>query len=87
MSIDHTEIRLSPEQQLAIAKHAEREGKSWTEVVAERFPDLPEPSKKELQESLAMLERGLKEIDSGGGHDAVEALKKLGIDYGFPVNE
>ena len=87
MSTDHSEIQLTPEQQVAIALHADREGKNWSELIEDRFPVLMELNEEEMQASLAMIDRGIAEVDAGGGHDAVEALKKLGAKHGFPLDE
>jgi len=75
MSIDPTEIRLTPEHQAAIAFHAEQEGKVWTELIKERFPVFSELSEEDLQASLAMCDRGMAEIEAGKGMSIEEALR------------
>ena len=43
-------------------------------------------SDEQLQASLAMCDRGMAEIDSGGGRDAREALLEIGRKRGFPLD-
>lgn len=45
------------------------------------------PSDDALRASVEMCDRGMAEIDAGGGHDAVEALRKIGRKHGFSVGE
>jgi len=76
MSINPTDIQLTPEQQAAIAFHAEREGKDWPELLEEKFPALPPMSEEELQASLAMCDRGMAEIEAGQGMGIEEAERR-----------
>lgn len=87
MSTNHSENELTIEQKAAIAFHAELEGKTWLEVVDERFPNFSELSKEEMKESLAMIDRAMAQMDAGGGRDALEALEQLGAKYGFTIDK
>ena len=86
MRIDPADIRPTPEHRAAIAFHAEQQCRDWSELIEESFPLLAEPDEKDLQESLAMCDRGMAEIDAGGGVEAVGALKQLGAKHGFSTD-
>jgi len=47
MSIDPSEIRLTPEQQAYIAHQADRQGVGWPEVLGGMFPVSPRPRRNE----------------------------------------
>jgi hypothetical protein len=49
--------------------------------------ELPLLSPGELEESLAMCDRGMAEIDAGGGREAREALLEIGRKRGFNLGE
>jgi predicted transcriptional regulator len=85
MSINPTEIRLSPKLQAAIAHYAELEGKPWEEVLEDRFPTLEDPTSEELVESLTMCDRGMADAKAGRGTDAKEALARIADGLGLKL--
>ena len=48
--------------------------------------DLPPLSEEELRASLEMCDRGMAEIDAGGGRDARQALLEIGRRRGFSLD-
>ena len=49
--------------------------------------ELPPMSEQELRQSLNTCDRGMAEIDAGGGQDARQALLEMGRRRGFSVDE
>lgn len=87
MSINPTEIQLTPKLQAAIAHYAELEGKPWEEFLEERFPLLEDPTPEELAESLVMCDQGMVDAKAGRGTDAREAIARIADSLGLKLSQ
>ena len=86
------QIDIPPTEHQALAKMAGDAGYDSVECfVAEHILSLAHHSvapmsEQELRASLEMCDRGMDEIDAGGGRDAREALLEIGRRRGYSLD-
>lgn len=87
MSIDYTSIQLTPQQQAAIALHAELEGKQWADLLEERFPILHELGEEEINANLANCDEGMQDVRAGRTRSLEEAIYSIASDLGLDLEK
>jgi predicted transcriptional regulator len=78
------EIRLSPERQAQLNEYAQRHGQDPAIALDEVLASALEWERREYDEAMSGIRKGLDDLDAGRTMPAKEALERLREEHGFP---